>query len=126
MSRPGGQDGADGARRPAHDAVLPRLSSRSGAAPAAGRSGHEHGMEAAKRFNRAGPSIAEAIRHPCRPAYLLLRVPPMSAAANTPPFDLDRVRAATAGGSRRFWSSLDELLDEGGFRQRLAAEFPAA
>jgi MoCo/4Fe-4S cofactor protein with predicted Tat translocation signal len=43
-----------------------------------------------------------------------------------PRFDLARIRAATSGGSRRFWSSLDELLDEDGFRQWLAAEFPAA
>src|SRR5690242_7259261 len=30
------------------------------------------------------------------------------------------------GGSRRFWSSLEELLDEEGFRARLRAEFPQA
>ena len=50
----------------------------------------------------------------------------MSAIANTPRFDLDRLREATRGGSRRFWASLEELLDEEGFRETLAAEFPAA
>src|SRR6185503_19817627 len=36
------------------------------------------------------------------------------------------IRAATGHGSQRFWSSLEELIDEDGFRQWLAAEFPAA
>jgi molybdopterin-containing oxidoreductase family iron-sulfur binding subunit len=40
--------------------------------------------------------------------------------------DPARIRAATAQGSRRFWSSLDELIDDGDFRGWLAAEFPAA
>ncbi len=39
-------------------------------------------------------------------------------------FDLARARAATAAGSRKFWSSLEELVDEEGFRARLKAEFP--
>jgi len=41
-------------------------------------------------------------------------------------FDLARIREITSGGSRRFWSSLEELLDEDGFRRWVAAEFPAA
>jgi MoCo/4Fe-4S cofactor protein with predicted Tat translocation signal len=41
-------------------------------------------------------------------------------------FDLERLRARTSGGSRRFWSSLEELIDEDGFREWLVAEFPAA
>src|SRR6185369_6802061 len=43
-----------------------------------------------------------------------------------PRFDLARIREATGGGSRRFWSSLEELIDEDGFRAWLSAEFPAA
>jgi molybdopterin-containing oxidoreductase family iron-sulfur binding subunit len=50
----------------------------------------------------------------------------MTGRPDTPRFDLSRLRAATDHGSRRFWSSLDELLDEQGFRDLLAAEFPAA
>jgi len=42
-----------------------------------------------------------------------------------PRFDLARVRQMTRS-SKRFWSSLDELLDEEGFRGMLRAEFPAA
>ena len=41
-------------------------------------------------------------------------------------FDLARIREATGHGSKRFWSSLEELIDEEGFRSWLAAEFPAA
>jgi molybdopterin-containing oxidoreductase family iron-sulfur binding subunit len=41
-------------------------------------------------------------------------------------FDPARVREVTSSGSRRFWSSLEELLDEEGFRAWLSAEFPAA
>jgi molybdopterin-containing oxidoreductase family iron-sulfur binding subunit len=41
-------------------------------------------------------------------------------------FDLARIREVTGNGSRRFWSSLEELLDEEGFRAWLSAEFPAA
>ncbi len=41
-------------------------------------------------------------------------------------FDLARIRAATSAGSRRFWASLEELLDEEGFRALLRAEFPQA
>jgi molybdopterin-containing oxidoreductase family iron-sulfur binding subunit len=41
-------------------------------------------------------------------------------------FDLARIRDLTGGGSRRFWSSLEELIDEDGFREWLRAEFPAA
>jgi molybdopterin-containing oxidoreductase family iron-sulfur binding subunit len=40
-------------------------------------------------------------------------------------FDLPRLRDMTRS-SRRFWSSLEELIDEEGFRAWLAAEFPAA
>src|SRR4051794_2073124 len=43
-----------------------------------------------------------------------------------PRFDLARIREATGRGSRRFWSSLEELIDEDGFRDWLSAEFPAA
>jgi MoCo/4Fe-4S cofactor protein with predicted Tat translocation signal len=50
----------------------------------------------------------------------------MNAHENQPRFDLDRIRAATAHGSTRFWTSLEELIDENGFRRWLAAEFPAA
>jgi MoCo/4Fe-4S cofactor protein with predicted Tat translocation signal len=41
-------------------------------------------------------------------------------------FDLERLRNLTGGGSRRLWSSLEELIDEDGFRAWLLAEFPAA
>lgn len=41
------------------------------------------------------------------------------------PFDLDRIRGIANGGSRRFWSSLEELIDEESFRALLSAEFPA-
>jgi len=41
-------------------------------------------------------------------------------------FDLARIRELTGSGSRRFWTSLEELLDEEGFRAWLGAEFPAA
>ena len=34
--------------------------------------------------------------------------------------------ALTNGGSKRFWSSLEELIDEEGFRDWLRAEFPTA
>ena len=37
-----------------------------------------------------------------------------------------RPRGDRRSGSRRFWSSLEELIDEDGFRAWLAAEFPAA
>src|SRR6478752_2502371 len=50
----------------------------------------------------------------------------MTARPAPPRFDLARIREATGGGSRRFWSSLEELIDEDGFREWLAAEFPAA
>ena len=50
----------------------------------------------------------------------------MTAQDHTPRFDLARARAAAGAGSRRFWSSLDELIDAEGFRDWLAAEFPAA
>jgi molybdopterin-containing oxidoreductase family iron-sulfur binding subunit len=43
-----------------------------------------------------------------------------------PRFDLERIRAVTGGGSKRFWSSLEELIDEEGFRDWLTGEFPAA
>jgi len=44
---------------------------------------------------------------------------------SAPRFDLARARELTRS-SKRFWSSLDELLDEEGFRRTLQAEFPAA
>ncbi len=50
----------------------------------------------------------------------------MTARRNEPRFDLARIKSVTGQGSRRFWSSLEELLDEQGFRDWLAAEFPAA
>ncbi|MGB7256952.1 MAG: TAT-variant-translocated molybdopterin oxidoreductase [Pseudolabrys sp.] len=43
-----------------------------------------------------------------------------------PRFDLARVREVTGHGSKRFWSSLEELIDEEGFRAWLSGEFPAA
>jgi MoCo/4Fe-4S cofactor protein with predicted Tat translocation signal len=43
-----------------------------------------------------------------------------------PRFDRVRLREVTSNGSRRFWSSLEELLDENGFRAWMSAEFPAA
>ena len=46
MPRPCRQDGADRARQAADHAVLPRLPPRSGAASAAARSDHQHGLEA--------------------------------------------------------------------------------
>jgi molybdopterin-containing oxidoreductase family iron-sulfur binding subunit len=49
----------------------------------------------------------------------------MTPATVTPRFDLPRLRDMTRS-SRRFWSSLEELIDEEGFRDWLAAEFPAA
>ena len=50
----------------------------------------------------------------------------MTARPAPPRFDLERIRAVTGGGSKRFWSSLEELIDEEGFRDWLAGEFPAA
>src|SRR5512135_2793300 len=41
-------------------------------------------------------------------------------------FDLARAREIATSGSKRFWSSLEELIDEEGFRDWLSAEFPAA
>jgi MoCo/4Fe-4S cofactor protein with predicted Tat translocation signal len=42
-------------------------------------------------------------------------------------FDLDVVRRRIAQrGARRFWASIDELLDEARFRTLLTAEFPSA
>ena len=45
--------------------------------------------------------------------------------AKAPRFDLARAREA-ARSTRRFWSSLDELLDQESFRAVLRAEFPMA
>jgi MoCo/4Fe-4S cofactor protein with predicted Tat translocation signal len=50
----------------------------------------------------------------------------MTGQRTTPRFDLERIREVTGRGSKRFWSSLEELIDEDGFRDWLAAEFPAA
>ncbi|MGI8525134.1 MAG: TAT-variant-translocated molybdopterin oxidoreductase [Pseudolabrys sp.] len=50
----------------------------------------------------------------------------MSAPSVTARFDLDRIREVTGNGSRHFWSSLDELIDQDGFRAWLEGEFPAA
>jgi MoCo/4Fe-4S cofactor protein with predicted Tat translocation signal len=49
----------------------------------------------------------------------------MTARTRTPPFDLERIRSIANSGSRRFWSSLEELIDEESFRALLSAEFPA-
>ena len=43
-----------------------------------------------------------------------------------PRFDLGRAREVAGIGSRRFWASLEELLDEESFRALLRAEFPQA
>lgn len=43
-----------------------------------------------------------------------------------PRFDMARICEVTGHGSTRFWTSLEELLDEEGFRAWLGAEFPAA
>ncbi len=72
----------------------------------------------------ARPRIAQEIRHPHRRAHPLLRVPPMTARPAPPRFDLERIRAVTGGGSKRFWSSLEELIDEEGFRDWLAGGIP--
>jgi MoCo/4Fe-4S cofactor protein with predicted Tat translocation signal len=50
----------------------------------------------------------------------------MTTPADMQRFDLARIREATGRGNKRFWSSLEELIDEEGFRSWLAAEFPAA
>jgi molybdopterin-containing oxidoreductase family iron-sulfur binding subunit len=50
----------------------------------------------------------------------------MNAPAEKPRFDLARLRAATSQGGRRFWTSLEELIDEESFRSWIEAEFPAA
>jgi MoCo/4Fe-4S cofactor protein with predicted Tat translocation signal len=43
------------------------------------------------------------------------------------PFDLAQARRVLAGTSgKRFWSSLEEIVDQAGFRQWLEAEFPSA
>src|SRR3954451_24148870 len=42
---------------------------------------------------------------------------------STPRFDLDHAREMARSSSKRFWSSLDELLDQEGFRNALRAEF---
>ena len=45
----------------------------------------------------------------------------------TTPFDLAQARRVLAGTSgKRFWSSLEEIVDQDGFRQWLEAEFPSA
>ena len=44
--------------------------------------------------------------------------------AFAPRFDLSRARDVAGAGSRRFWSTLEELVDEKGFRALLQAEFP--
>ncbi len=41
-------------------------------------------------------------------------------------FDLARIRELTGRGGRRFWSAVEELLDEEQFQQWLRAEFPSA
>jgi len=43
-----------------------------------------------------------------------------------PPVDPARLRSIRACGSRGFWSGLEELIDEGGFRRWIAGECPAA
>ncbi len=41
-------------------------------------------------------------------------------------FDLARIRQLTGNGSKRFWSAVEELLDEEQFQDWLRAEFPSA
>ena len=43
-----------------------------------------------------------------------------------PRFDLARIRELTGHGSKRFWSAVEELLDEEQFQDWLRAEFPSA
>jgi MoCo/4Fe-4S cofactor protein with predicted Tat translocation signal len=50
----------------------------------------------------------------------------MNAPRTMPRFDLARIREVTGSGSTKFWSSLEELIDEEGFREWLSGEFPAA
>jgi molybdopterin-containing oxidoreductase family iron-sulfur binding subunit len=50
----------------------------------------------------------------------------MTAPTRKPHFDLARIRDVASAGSRRFWSSIEELLDEDEFRKWVSAEFPAA
>lgn len=50
----------------------------------------------------------------------------MTARPGTQRFDPSRIGELTNGGSKRFWSSLEELIDEDGFRDWLSAEFPTA
>jgi molybdopterin-containing oxidoreductase family iron-sulfur binding subunit len=50
----------------------------------------------------------------------------MTARTSKPYSDLARIRDTASGGSRRFWSSIEELLDEDEFRKWVSAEFPAA
>ena len=53
---------------------------------------------------------------------LLLRVPPMTGA---PHLDIAEIRRRLAGTTgKRFWTSLEEIVDDGGFRAWLEAEFP--
>src|SRR3954471_24367651 len=125
MPWPHRSNGVDVPRRAADHAVLPRLPPRSRSPPAAAGSDHEHGVEAERR-PRVRPCAACAIRHPCWANDLLLRVSPMTAPNGTLRFDLERARSAARAGSKRFWSSLDELIDAEGFREWLVAEFPTA
>src|SRR6185312_13355163 len=119
-------DGAHLPRQGADDAILSRLPPRSGAAFAAEGSGRQHDLETAGRCGSARPRADEAIWHPRRTAYPLLCVPSMTTRACPSRFDLERLREITGRGGKRFWSSLEELIDEEGFRAWLAAEFPAA
>jgi molybdopterin-containing oxidoreductase family iron-sulfur binding subunit len=41
-------------------------------------------------------------------------------------FDLARARAVASRGGMRFWTGIEELIDQDGFRAWLAAEFPSA
>lgn len=41
-------------------------------------------------------------------------------------FDLAQACAVAGGGSLQFWTSIEELIDQDGFRAWLAAEFPSA
>ena len=50
----------------------------------------------------------------------------MTAQTSKPYSDRACVRDAASAGSRRFWSSIEELLDEDEFRKWVSAEFPAA
>src|SRR5262249_36110630 len=89
-------------------------------------SDHQHELDAARRSRGAGACAARAIRHPRWPDHLLFCVSPMTAPTRKPHFDLARIRDVASAGSRRFWSSIEELLDDDEFCKWVSAEFPDA